>query len=69
MTLEEFKVLTQEYLDKADSFVSVNGEKRALILAYTHETVSPEGDVGLVSSFHGSLYSLSLYMLKLLRGA
>jgi len=63
MTPEEFKVLTQEYLDKAESFVNENDEKRALILAYRHESVSseddPEDDVGLISSFQGSLYTLS----------
>lgn len=59
MTPEEFKVLTQEYLDKAESFVNVNDEKRALILTYRHESVSPEGDVGLVGSFKGTLYTLS----------
>lgn len=59
MTPEEFKVLTQEYLDKAESFVKENDEKRALILAYRHESVSPEGDVGLVGAFKGSLYTLS----------
>lgn len=59
MTPEEFKVLTQEYLDKAESFVNVNGEKRAFILVYRHESVSPEGDVGLVGSFKGNLYTLS----------
>lgn len=59
MTPEEFKVLTQEYLDKAESFVNVNDEKRALILVYRHESVSPEGDVGLFGSFKGTLYTLS----------
>lgn len=59
MTPEEFKVLTQEYLDKAESFVKVNDEKRALILAYRHESVSPKGDVGLICSFNGNLYTLS----------
>lgn len=59
MTPEEFKILTLEYLDKAESFVKVNDKNRALILAYRHESVSPEGDVGLVSSFIGTLYTLS----------
>ena len=62
MTLEEFKVLTQEYLAKAESFIKVNDEKRALILAYRHESVSPEGDVGLVGSSQGSLYTLSFLL-------
>ena len=34
-------------------------KKRAVILAYRHESVSPEGDVGLIGSFQGSLYTLS----------
>jgi len=59
MTPEEFKVLTQEYLNKAESFIKVNDEKRAVILAYRHESVSPKGDVGLVSSFQGTQYTLS----------
>lgn len=59
MTPEEFKVLTQEYLDKAESFVKENDEKRALVLAYRHESVSPEGDVGLVGSLKGTTYTLS----------
>ena len=59
MTPEEFKVLTKEYLNKAESFIKENDEKRAVILAYRHETVSPEGKVGLIGSFQGSLYTLS----------
>lgn len=59
MTPEEFKVLTEEYLDKAESFIKVNDEKRAIILAYRHESDSPKGDVGLVGSFKGTLYTLS----------